>query len=162
MGVMQMSDCISRQAVLDIIHIFFTEEVDKIPTKKTEDGEVLVIHKCQPLFAMNKAICKRIKALPSVPAEQTHEEWCTDCKEYDKEQHCCHRYCKIIRQAVAEIKQAEPTVNAIPMSVIKDIKTDIRREYKKREYAGDAFEMGTAYGLNGALQIIENYLESGE
>lgn len=58
-------DLISRQAVIDIIHRFFTEEVDKIPTKKTEDGEVLVIHKCQPLFAMNKAICKRIKALPS-------------------------------------------------------------------------------------------------
>ena len=59
-------DCISRQAVLDAIHLFFTEEIDKIPTKETEDGEVYVIHKCQPLFEMNKALCKRIKALPSV------------------------------------------------------------------------------------------------
>ena len=66
-----MSDLIDKQVVLDTIHRFFTEEIDKIPTKKTEDGEVLVIHKCQPLFEMNKAICKRIKALPSVPTERT-------------------------------------------------------------------------------------------
>ena len=63
-------DLISRDAVIDIIHLFFTEEVDKIPTKKTEDGEVYVIHKCQPLFEMNKAICKRIKALPSASPTQ--------------------------------------------------------------------------------------------
>ena len=62
----QSGDLISRDAVLDIIHRFFTEEVDKIPTKKTEDGEVLIMCKAQPLFEMNKAICKRIKALPSV------------------------------------------------------------------------------------------------
>ena len=64
-------DFISRQAVLNTIHLFFTEEIDKIPTKKTEDGEVLVIHKCQPLFEMNKALCKRIKELPSFPTERT-------------------------------------------------------------------------------------------
>ena len=31
-------------------------------------------------------------------------EWCTDCKEYDQEKHCCHRFTKVIRQAVAEMK----------------------------------------------------------
>ena len=65
-----MSDLIDKQVVLDTIHLFFTEEIDKIPTKKTEDGEVYVIHKCQPLFEMNKTICKRIEALPSVTAER--------------------------------------------------------------------------------------------
>ena len=70
-----MSDLIDKQVVLDIIHLFFTEEVDKIPTKKTEDGELLVIRKCQPLFEMNKAICKRIKALPSVTAEPKAGHW---------------------------------------------------------------------------------------
>ena len=65
-----MTDLVERQAVIDAIHLFFTEEIDKIPTKKTEDGEVYVIHKCQPLFEMNKALCKRIKELPSVPADE--------------------------------------------------------------------------------------------
>ena len=64
------SDAISRQAVIDIIHRFFTEEVDKIPTKKTEDGEVLIMCKAQPLFAMNKTLCKRIKALTSASPTQ--------------------------------------------------------------------------------------------
>ena len=78
-----MTDLVERQAVLDAIHLFFTEEIDKIPTKKTEDGEVYVIHKCQPLFEMNKVLCKRIKALPSVSTERTGH--CKDCKyfEYD-------------------------------------------------------------------------------
>lgn len=66
----QSGDLISRQAVLDIIHLFFTEEVDKIPTKKTEDGEVLIMCKAQPLFAMNKTLCKRIKALQSASPTQ--------------------------------------------------------------------------------------------
>ena len=65
-----MTDLVERQAVLDAIHLFFTEEIDKIPTKKTEDGEVYAIHKCQPLFEMNKALCKRIKELPSVNPQE--------------------------------------------------------------------------------------------
>lgn len=32
-------------------------------------------------------------------------EWCTDCKEYDQEKHCCHRWSKQIRQTVAELEE---------------------------------------------------------
>lgn len=32
-------------------------------------------------------------------------KWCTDCKEYDQEQHCCHRWSKVIRDTVEEMKQ---------------------------------------------------------
>ena len=71
-----MTDLVERQAVIDAIHLFFTEEIEKIPTKKTEDGEVYVIHKCQPLFEMNKALCKRIKELPSInPQESKTGHW---------------------------------------------------------------------------------------
>ena len=66
-----MTDLVERQAVIDAIHLFFTEEIDKIPTKKTEDGEVYVIHKCQPLFEMNKALCKRIKDIPTTPTQSS-------------------------------------------------------------------------------------------
>lgn len=31
-------------------------------------------------------------------------EWCNGCKEYDQEKHCCHRFTKVIRQAVEEMK----------------------------------------------------------
>ena len=31
-------------------------------------------------------------------------EWCTDCKEYDKERHCCPRFNRVIEETVAEMK----------------------------------------------------------
>lgn len=30
------------------------------------------------------------------------DKWCTDCKEYDTEKHCCPRFNKVIRQALVE------------------------------------------------------------
>lgn len=47
-------------------------------------------------------LINRIKILES--AESRSFEWCTDCKEYDQEKHCCHRFTKVIRQAVEEMK----------------------------------------------------------
>lgn len=39
-------------------------------------------------------------------------KWCADCREYDTEKQCCHRYSKVIRDAVAEIEQ-EPILDKI-------------------------------------------------
>ena len=44
-------------------------------------------------------------------------EWCTDCKEYDQENHCCHRWTKVIRQTVEEMKNRWkwiPVTEALP------------------------------------------------
>ena len=43
-----------------------------------------------------------IGRLPS--AEEESFEWCTDCKEYDQEKHCCHRWSKMINQTIKEIR----------------------------------------------------------
>jgi hypothetical protein len=41
-----------------------------------------------------------------VPSAQPDlDEWCTDCKEYDSERHCCPRYNRVIREAVEEAKK---------------------------------------------------------
>ena len=45
-----------------------------------------------------------IKALEQEP--QTFK-WCTDCKEYDQEKHCCHRWSKVIRNTVEEMKKEQ-------------------------------------------------------
>ena len=37
-------------------------------------------------------------------AESESFEWCTDCKEYDQEAHCCHRWSKMIKKTVEEMK----------------------------------------------------------
>ena len=44
-------------------------------------------------------------ALPSAQPEPHYDEWCTDCKEYDKERHCCPRWNRVIRRA---LKDAQP------------------------------------------------------
>jgi hypothetical protein len=41
-----------------------------------------------------------------VVLEKEFSEWCTDCKEYDKERHHCPRFCKVIRESVEECKEA--------------------------------------------------------
>lgn len=50
----------------------------------------------------------RIKAaLEDVLSAQpeTMDEWCTDCKEYDQERHCCPRWNKVIRNTLKGLKE---------------------------------------------------------
>lgn len=47
--------------------------------------------------------------------EKEFSEWCTDCKEYDKEKHHCERYCKVIRSSVEELVEAYATAEDIPI-----------------------------------------------
>lgn len=37
--------------------------------------------------------------------DDTEWEWCHDCKEYDQEAHCCHRWTKVIRKTIAELEE---------------------------------------------------------
>ena len=48
-----------------------------------------------------------IKDLP--PEQPDTNEWCTDCKEYDSEKHCCPRFNRVIRNA---LKDAQPLTDA--------------------------------------------------
>ena len=46
-----------------------------------------------------------IRVLNDIPSAELEDfEWCHDCKEYDQEKHCCHRWTKVIRNTVEEIK----------------------------------------------------------
>ena len=33
------------------------------------------------------------------------DEWCHDCKEYDQEKCCCHRWTRVIRDTVEEVRE---------------------------------------------------------
>jgi hypothetical protein len=76
-------DLIPRQAVITMLN--------KIENA-VEDGDG---------FQFNEWI-EYAKDIPS--AEKT-AEWCHECKEYDKEKHCCPRFNKVIRQTVKEMKE---------------------------------------------------------
>ena len=41
---------------------------------------------------------------PTVESEPVEFEWCHDCKEYDQNAHCCHRWTKVIRNTVNDLK----------------------------------------------------------
>ena len=55
---------------------------------------------------------ERASDCPIKPLEQESSAWCTDCKEYDQDEHCCHRFSKVIRDTVEEMKQ-EPVLDKI-------------------------------------------------
>ena len=49
-----------------------------------------------------------LEIVDEVDAEVFNEEmseWCTDCGEYDHERHCCPRFCRVIEETVAEIRE---------------------------------------------------------
>ena len=52
------------------------------------------------------------------PSAQSSEEyeWCHDCREYDKDAHCCHRWTKAIRKTVKELEATWPKQQWIPCS----------------------------------------------
>lgn len=53
--------------------------------------------------AWNDAMMTAIEALEQ--QGKAEDEWCTDCKEYDKDRHCCPRFSKVIRGALDEVEQ---------------------------------------------------------
>ena len=72
-------------------------------------------------------------------------EWCTDCKEYDHNKHCCPRWTKVIRTTLND------NINA----VLDDIKEDIEQEIAYKPMEMWDYRMGMAR----ALEIIDKYKE---
>ena len=80
-------DCISRAKAI--------EEADQLCLETGYDNEKVV---------------EMLRELPSVtPQEPQTYKWCTGCKEYDQDKHCCHRWSKVIRDTVEEMKQEPKT-----------------------------------------------------
>ena len=73
-----MSDLISRRDVVNEIHKYFVEEIDKTPTEIDEDGDELYadMPTVNSLLACNKELSNRIKSLPS--AEPNTGHWSCD------------------------------------------------------------------------------------
>ena len=72
-------------------------------------------------------------------------EWCTNCKEYDHEKHCCPRWTKVIRNTL------DGNINA----VLEDIRAEIEQlhHHPKLDFINndEVVEM--------ALAIIDKYRE---
>ena len=86
-------DTISRQAAIDAIISFF---------KLTDYNESAY------------AVRTVLGDLPPAQSESNYDEWCTDCKEYDKEKHSCPRWNRVIRQTLQDAQpEPEPCEDAV-------------------------------------------------
>ena len=141
-------DCISRQAVRKIL-------VEAKELGSWDDSSQI-----NRLDAIDN-----VDMLPSVtPQEPQTFKWCTDCREYDQEKHCCHRWSKVIRDTVEEMKQEQEPIK--PMVEI-DLYSVIKQKYIEREvldkiraeiidkYMTATGEVNTV--AKGCLQILDKY-----
>ncbi len=63
---------------------------------------------------------------PVILQEPQSFKWCTDCREYDQENHCCHRWSKVIRDTVEDLKQElEPIIEKIRAEIEQDAFKDV-------------------------------------
>lgn len=96
---------------------------------------------------------------PSViPQEPQTFKWCTDCREYNQEKHCCPRWSKVIRNTVEEMKQ-----EYIEREVLDKIRAEIEKEIIPRnsdQYDHEA--MWQNCGLRMALKVIDKYKAESE
>ena len=79
---------IKRQFVLDAIDIGLSGYI-------TDDDKLT-------LEGMGIAVSEIQSAQPET------FEWCHDCKEYDQEQHCCHRWSQQILKTIEELEASYP------------------------------------------------------
>ena len=51
-----------------------------------------------------KATEMAIQSLKERHRQEQTFEWCMDCKEYDREHHCCHRFTKVIGTTIHDAR----------------------------------------------------------
>ena len=89
-------DCVSRQAAIDAIDSYEVDAPDYM-----QGWAVKLIE------AIKGDIRGLISELPSAQPEYCLDEWCTKCKEYDHERHCCPRFNHVIRTTLQEVKEVQ-------------------------------------------------------
>lgn len=70
-------------------------------------------------------------------------EWCTDCKEYDHEKHCCPRWNKVIRNTLND------SINAVL--------DEIKAEFKSKADGDDWYHTTDGLVWGEAIEILDKY-----
>ena len=135
-------DCISRADLYNRI-----KKIDHDEDYECDEfgGSKITYHTCDW-----DEVLREIEDAPSVtPQEPQSFKWCTDCKEYDQENHCCHRWAKVIRNTVEEMKQGY-----IEREVLDKIRAEIERQEKWLMDAGY-----NQYNVDIALDAIKSVVD---
>ena len=104
-----MADLIDRQAAIDALDVLCQEHRYKIPGKRETYSQYNEAWQ----DALDRAE-GAIGNLPSAQPELNYDEWCIDCKEYNKEKHCCPRWNKVIRETLKDAQRWIPRSERLP------------------------------------------------
>ena len=91
----------------DALKELFSEVIGSIAKKPEMNGNL------EHMIRASAMVIQMIDDAPSIQPEQHLDEWCVDCKEYDKEKHSCPRWNRVIRQTLLD---AQPEQRWIPVS----------------------------------------------
>ena len=89
-------DLIRRQDVIELI--------DRLNKNRSGARKVRGLSFADGVEDGYMRIRSEVSLMPSAERDYKLDEWCTDCKEYDKEKHCCPRFNAVIRSALKEMK----------------------------------------------------------
>ena len=97
-----MTDYISRQAAIDALDVGA-----EVLRRVLDEADVVGAERAKYEWGLGliESYIADVNDLPSAQSEPHYDEWCDDCKEYDKERHCCPRWNRVIRQT---LKDAQP------------------------------------------------------
>ena len=76
-------------------------------------------------------------AIEALSAQPETFEWCHDCKEYDQEQHCCHRCSQQIRKTIEELEASYPQEAKEELLYWKERAAKWERDYYTKTKKGD-------------------------
>jgi len=114
-----MSDLISRQAAIDAIRASVSKYTGFMEMEMYTDDDA-------------------VEAINGVPSAQPDfNEWCTDCKEYDQERHCCPRYNRVIREALDAVEKPKTG-----KWIVDNVETEHCSVCKHRFYISALFAVG--------------------
>lgn len=107
-------------------------------------------------YRVTEQAIKAVTAIKALGQEPRTFKWCTDCREYDQEKHCCHRWSKAIRDTVEEIKQ-----EYIKREVLDKIRAQIKSDLRGVEIALEVLVENDPLipKMEGAKDTLENCLE---
>lgn len=91
-----MSDLIDRQAAINALARIF-DQCEEIEAHLPKGDPDITGYKMYPDYMI---VWEYLHQLPSAQPEL--DEWCTDCKEYDQERHCCPRWNRVIRETLKD------------------------------------------------------------
>ena len=81
---------------------------------------------------------------------EIYKEWCHDCKEYDQENHCCHRYSSFIRETLQDNIDA----------VLEDIKEEIKG--MTPTYHNSDWSITDLFPISEVLKLINKHISGKE